>query len=180
VLTYLAITSLDGYINDASGDFSWSMPDEAVHAFVNDLARPIGTYVYGRRLYEVMRAWETMPLDGEPDVMVDYADLWRAADKVVVSSTLASVETQRTRLVSSLDEALVGLTGSASVGGAVLAGEAFRRGLVTDVHLLMSPVIVGGGTRALPDDVRMDLELVASRSFDNGVLYGGYRVLHRT
>jgi dihydrofolate reductase len=180
-LIYSAITSLDGYINDASGNFDWSAPDEEVHAAVNDHERTIGTYLFGRRLYEVMVAWETMPVDDEPDVMRDFAQIWRAADKVVYSTTLEAVGSARTRIERSFDpeavrEMKATLGRDLGVGGAHLAAQALAAGLVEEVHLFISPVVVGGGTAALPGDVRLELELVDERRFGNGVVHLHYRV----
>jgi dihydrofolate reductase len=177
-LIYAAIASLDGYVADADGKFDWSAPDEEVHAFVNDLERPIGTCLYGRRMYEVMVAWETMA--DESPVMRDYTEIWQAADKVVYSKTLDAVASAKTRLVREFDpEAVRQLKASAerdiSVGGPHLAAEAIRAGLVDEYHLFLTPIIVGGGNRALPDDVRVKLELVDQRRFGNGVVHVHYR-----
>jgi len=180
-LIYAAIASLDGYIADENGRFDWSRPDEDVHAFVNDLLRPVGTYLYGRRLYEVMTAWENLDAFPDPNpVILDFAELWRAADKIVYSRTLNAVSTTRTRIERQFDpQAIEQLKASAdqdiSVGGAELAGRALKAGLVDDIHLLLSPVIIGNGTRALPDGVRLDLRLLDSRSFGNGVVYLHYQ-----
>jgi dihydrofolate reductase len=176
-LIYSAIASLDGYVADADGNFGWSAPDEEVHAFVNDRERAIGTYLYGRRLYEVMVAWETM-VDDEP-VMRDYAAIWQAADKVVYSKTLEAVTSARTRLEREFDpQAVRALKESAerdlSVGGPHLAAEALKAGLVDELNLYLVPVIVGGGNRALPDDLRMPLELQDERRFTNGTVYLRY------
>ena len=155
-LHYTAITSLDGYIADADGDFDWGAPDDEVHAAVNDLERPIGTYLYGRRLYETMVYWETAPTDdGQPAVERDYTAIWQAAEKIVYSRTLHEVSSRRTRLERSFDvEAVRALKESAtsdlSIGGATLAAEAITAGLVDDYHLFVNPVVVGGGTRASP------------------------------
>ena len=181
-LMYSAIASLDGYIADAAGRFDWSAPDEEVHAFVNDLERPVGTYLYGRRMYEVMRAWETMDASAGEPVTGDFAAIWRAADKIVYSRTLDAVSTQRTRLEHAFDPAAVRrLKASAgsdlSVGGAELAAAALAAGLVDEVHLFLNPVVVGGGTRALPDGLRLDLELLDERRFAGGVVYLRYRVV---
>jgi dihydrofolate reductase len=176
-LVYSAIASLDGYVNDAEGNFDWAAPDAEVHAFVNDQERPIGTYLYGRRMYETMAAWETMD-DPEP-LMRDYAEIWRAADKVVFSTTLDAVTTPRTRLERALDpEAVRALKadGDVSVGGASLAADVLRAGLVDELQLFLNPVVVGGGTAALPDGVRADLELLSQRRFGNGVVHVHYRV----
>ena len=175
-LTYSAIASLDGYIADEQGNFDWSAPDEEVHAFVNDLTRPARTHLLGRRMYEVLAVWETMD-DPAPE-MQDFAQIWRAADKVVYSTTLQEVATARTRIERSFEPDAVRAIkeqGDCTVGGAALAAEALRAGLVDEVQLLLSPVIVGGGTRALPDGVRLGLELVDERRFGNGVVHLAYR-----
>ncbi|MDQ6949425.1 MAG: dihydrofolate reductase family protein [Actinomycetota bacterium] len=178
-LIYSAITSIDGYVADADGNFDWAAPDDEFHAFVNDLERPVGTYLYGRRMYEVMSYWETTPDEGQ--VIRDYAAIWQAADKVVYSRTLESASTERTRIERDFDvEAVRRMKESASadisVGGPHLAAEALRAGLVDEVHLFLTPVIVGGGNRALPDGVRLDLELVDEKRFGGGVLFASYRV----
>ncbi|WP_394771046.1 dihydrofolate reductase family protein [Lacisediminihabitans sp.] len=180
-LNYTAITSLDGYVADADGTFDWSAPDEEVHRFVNDLERPVGTYLYGRRLYEVMVAWETVDVAGEPEVMRDYAQLWRAADKVVYSTTLESVSSERTRLEREFDPEAIRRAKEAaesdiSVGGPALAAHALRAGLVDEVRLFVSPVVVGGGTSFMPNGVRLQLELLDERRFGNGVVFLRYRV----
>ena len=179
-LIYTAITSLDGFIEDTDGNFDWCKPDEEVHAFVNDLERPIGTHLYGRRLYDVMAAWETMPLGNEPPVMRDFAQLWRAADKIVYSTTLDAPRTPNTRIERSFDPDTVrDIKASAdrdlSIGAADLAGQAIAAGVVDEIHLLMSPVLIGAGKPALPD-VRLDLELISERRFDNGVVHLHHRV----
>ncbi|MCK9897682.1 dihydrofolate reductase family protein [Frankia sp. AgB32] len=187
-LAYTTIASLDGYVVDASGDFSWSAPDEEVHTFINELERPTGTYLLGRRMYEVMSVWETMPTgpptsDGQPDpdaVTHDFARLWQAADKVVYSSTLASVTAPRTRLEREFDPAAVrSLVASAqrnvSIGGPTLASHAIRAGLVDEYHLFLTPIVVGGGVRSLPDDARVTLELRDERRFSSGVVYLRYQ-----
>ena len=163
-LAYSAIASLDGYIADEHGRWDWSFPTPEVHAFVNDLTRSARTHLYGRRLYEVLVAWETMD-DPAPE-MQDYAQLWRAADKVVYSTTLTEVTTARTRLVDHFDPDEVAAivaesTLDVSIGGPTLAAEAFRAGLVDEVHLFLHPLVVGGGLRALPEDVHLDLELLS-------------------
>jgi dihydrofolate reductase len=178
-LVYGSLCSLDGYVNDERGEWDFAFPDEAVHAAVNDLERPIGTYLYGRRMYEVLSAWETMD-DPEP-LMQDYASLWRAADKVVYSSSLDAVTTSRTRLERTFDPDAVramkeSATADLSIGGPTLAAHAFAAGLVDDVYLFVAPAIVGGGTRALPTGVRLDLELVAERRFESGFVHLQYRV----
>ena len=177
-LIYTAITSLDGYIEDEGGSFDWSAPDEDVHAFVNDLERRIGTYLYGRRLYETMVYWETAPADS-PAVELNYARVWRSADKVVYSTTLQETASTRTRIERTFDPDAVRAMKEAAnadltVGGAALAAHAFRAGLVDEVRLLLNPVVVGGGKRALPDGVRLDLELLDERRFASGVVYLRY------
>jgi dihydrofolate reductase len=178
-LIYTAIMSLNGYVADEEGNFDWAEPDEEVHTVVNDLERPIGTYLYGRRLYEVMVAWETIT-DEQPFIN-DYAEIWRAADKVVFSKTLEAVSSERTRIERNFDpEAIREMKAAAdrdiSVGGPTLAAHAIRAGLIDEIGLFLSPVVVGGGTRALPDGVRLPLELLDERRFGNGVVY----LRHRT
>jgi dihydrofolate reductase len=180
-LIYSAITSLDGYVEDEDGNFDWSAPDDEVHAFVNDLERPVGTYLYGRRMYEVMAYWETAhTVAGQAPVMLDYAELWQAADKVVYSRTLEAVSSARTRIERHFDpEAVRRLKASAernlTVGGPDLAAQAFRAGLVDECHLFLSPIVVGDGKGALPEGVRIKLELLAERRFANGVVHLHYR-----
>jgi dihydrofolate reductase len=182
-LIYSAICSLDGYVADAEGRFDWSAPDEEVHAFVNDLERSIGTAIYGRKMYDVLKVWQDDAWMGEePDpIMRDYAEIWRATDKVVVSSTLTEPSTPRTTVLPSFDaDALRALVADAgadvSIGGPTIAGAALRAGLVDEVGLFLSPVAVGGGLRALPDDLRLDLSLVDERRFGNGVVFVRYAV----
>ena len=177
-LTYASICSLDGYTVDAAGSFAWAAPDEEVHAFVNDLERPVGTYLYGRRMYEVMRYWETA--EGRSDTTDEYADLWRAADKVVYSTTLDAVTTGRTRLERSFDPDAVRAMKAAgdhdlSIGGPTLAAAALRAGLVDDLHLFLVPTVVGGGTRALPERLSVPLELVDEHRFASGFVHLHYR-----
>ena len=167
MLIYSAIASLDGYIEDANGKFDWAAPDDEVHAFINELERPVGTYLYGRRMYETMVAWET--IDSHP-----YAEIWRAADKIVYSRTLDSVPSKRTRIEREFDpEAVRRLKqeGEVSVGGPALAAEAIRAGLVDEYHLFLAPVLVGAGKRAFPDGLREELELLDERLFVSGVVY---------
>jgi dihydrofolate reductase len=179
-LTYSAIASLDGYVADEQGKFTWAMPDEEVHAFVNDLERPVGTHLYGRRMYETMKVWESDEiLEGQPAVMRDYAEIWRAADKIVYSRSLDEVETSRTRLERTFDpEAIRGLKGSEQreigIGGADLASQALEAGLVDEVHLLLVPVAVGAGKPALQIQSHVPLQLLDQRSFANGTIYLRY------
>ena len=184
-LVYTGITSLDGYIADENGDFDWSEPDEEVHQFANDLERETGIHLYGRRLYEVMSWWETMPRDEshteEARILNEYADLWRAAEKVVYSTTLDRASSERTRIERSFDPVAIELLKSGQsrplyIGGADLAGQALAHGLVDEIRMLVSPVIVGGGTPLLPKGLKLDLELLTTRTFGNGVVYLAYRV----
>jgi len=181
-LIYAAIASLDGYVEDDEGRFDWSAPDEQVHAFVNELERSIGTYLYGRRMYETMVFWETVsPEADESEVFLDYAAIWQSAEKVVYSRTLESASSTRTRIEHEFDADSVrrlkdASTTDISIGGAELAGRAFAAGLVDECHLLLCPIMVGGGKRALPDGVRMPMELLDHRRFDNGVVHLHYRV----
>jgi dihydrofolate reductase len=178
VLIYSLIASLDGYTADEDGTFEWAAPGEEVHAFLNDLERPIGTYLYGRRMYETMLSWETLELDGQSPAMRDYAAIWRAADKVVYSKTLTEVSSSRTRLERAFDPDVVRRLKAerdVSVGGPHLAAQALAAGLVDELQLYLVPVVVGGGTRALPDGVRLELELLEERRFDGGFVYLHYR-----
>jgi len=180
-LIYAAITSLDGYVADEHGNFDWAAPDEEVHAFVNDLERPIGTYLYGRKMYETMQYWEAPPDPGESEIADDYTAIWQAADKVVYSRTLAAPTTTRTRIERTFDPAAVrAMKASAatdiSIGGAHLAAEALRAGMVDEIHLFLNPVVVGGGNAALPGGVRVDLDLLDERRFGSGVVHLHYRV----
>ena len=166
---------------DEEGNFDWSAPDEEVHRFVNDLERPVGTYLYGRRMYEVMSSWETAPVDADqPAFMRDFAQIWQAADKIVYSKTLETVSTARTRLERDLDpEAIRVLKATAvrdiSVGGPELAAQAIEAGLVDELQLFVTPVVLGGGKQSLPDSVRLRLALLDERRFDSGVVYLRYR-----
>jgi dihydrofolate reductase len=181
-LIYSAIASLDGYIEDANGRFDWAAPDDEVHAFVNELERPVGTYLYGRRLYETMSYWENPPeLAEQPPTIQEFARIWQAADKIVYSTTLEAATTSRTRVEREFDaDAVRELKASAAadltVGGAELAAQAIDAGLVDAYQLFLVPVLVGGGKRALPDDrLRVDLELLEERRFRNGTIYLHYR-----
>lgn len=181
-LIYAANTSLDGYLEDATGAFDWSVPDEAVHAFWNEHESGIGTSLYGRRMYETMRVWADDDwLADEPAVVREYADIWRDTDKVVFSTTLDAVTTARTRLERQFDpDTVKQLKASSdrdlSVGGAILGAEAFRHGLVDEVVLLLCPVTVGGGKPAMPAGMKIDLELLDHRRFPTGVVYVHYAV----
>jgi dihydrofolate reductase len=179
-LIYTAIASLDGYIADEDGRFDWAVPDEEVHGFINDLERSVGTYLYGRRMYEVMTGWETMALADQSPFMRDFAQIWRAADKIVYSTTLATVSTARTRIERAFDPEAVqqlkaSLARDLAVGGPDLAAHAFEAGLVDECHVFVAPIVVGGGTRSFPDDVRVRLELVDERRFGNGMVHLRYR-----
>jgi dihydrofolate reductase len=179
-LIYSAITSLDGYVADEDGNFDWAAPDEEVHSFVNELERPVGTYLYGRRMYEVMSYWETAhTLADQPPFVQDFAEIWQAADKIVYSKTLETVSSARTRLERDFDpEAVRQMKAHAgrdiSVGGPDLAAQAIKAGLVDEYHFFVSPVVVGGGKHSLPDNVRLKLELLDERRFGNGVVHLHY------
>lgn len=187
-LVYSAIASLDGFVNDASGDFSWAMPSEELHAFVNDLERSIGTYLYGRRMFEIMQVWDDFPgIEDEPEVVRDYADVWRATDKVVFSTTLPAVTTPRTRLERTFDPVAVrssvdALDHDVSIGGPTLAAHALRAGIVDDVHVFLLPVVVGGGTSCWPAGwdagARLDLRLVNEHRFVDGTVHLHHRPAH--
>jgi dihydrofolate reductase len=179
-LIYSAIASLDGFVEDADGSFDWAAPDEEVHAFVNDLERPVGTHLYGRRMYETMVYWETAP-GGHASPVEDFAEIWRAADKIVYSKTLESVASARTRIERSLDaDAIRQLKSSAErdlgVGGADLAAQVLEAGLVDELHLFLNPVVIGAGKGALPAGLHLGLELLDERRFAGGVVYLRYGV----
>jgi len=180
-LGYAAITSLDGYIEDADGKFDWAEPDEEMHAFVNDLERPVGTYLFGRRIYETMVFWESPPdLAKQPHFVQVFAEIWQAADKIVYSKTLRTVSSAKTRIEREFDpEAVRQLKATAgrdlTVGGPDLAAEAIEAGLVDEYQLFLVPVVVGGGKRSLPDGVGVNLELLDERRFRNGTVYLHYR-----
>ena len=181
-LIYSAIASADGYTEDAAGSFDWAAPDDEVHRFVNDLERPVATYFYGRRMYETMRYWETAhTTPGQPPAAQEFASIWQAAEKVVFSKTLKAVSSARTRIERNFDPGMVGQLKSAAghdmtVGGAGLAGQAIKAGLVDELQLVLVPVIVGGGKRALPGGVRSGLELLDTQRFASGAVYLRYRV----
>jgi dihydrofolate reductase len=180
-LIYSANTSLDGYVADETGKFGWSEPDEEVHSFINDLERTIGTHLYGRGMYEVLVAWETLDTSSEPPYIEDYAQVWRDADKIVYSRTLESPSSARTRIERDFDpESVHQLKAQAerdlAIGGPELAAQAIKAGLVDEYHLFLSPVVVGDGKRALPDDVRVELELLDEHRFGNGVVHLHYRL----
>jgi dihydrofolate reductase len=180
-LIYSAIASLDGYVEDEDGKFDWAEPDEEVLAFINDLERPVRTYLYGRRLYETMAGWETDPsLAGRSPLMRDFAAIWQAAEKIVYSGTLETVSTTRTRIEREFHPDAVRQEKEAAgsdliVGGAGLAAEAFRAGLVDEFHLFLTPVLVGGGKHALPEGVSLKLELLDERRFRSGTVFLRYR-----
>ena len=180
-LIYSGILSLDGYTADLDGNFDWSEPDEEVHQFVNDQERSVGAYLLGRKMYEVLQVWETWDVSDEPEVIRDYADIWRAASKVVYSTTLDSVSTGLTTVQRSFDpdfvRALLASSDSdISIGGPTLAAHALHAGLVDEISMYVSPVIVGGGLRFLPEGLKLDLQLVEERRFGNGVVWLRYRV----
>lgn len=183
-LIYTGIMSLDGYTTDEDGKFDWSAPDEQVHAFINDLERPVGTYLYGRRMYETMAGWETDPglAEGSP-VTRDFAEIWQAADKIVYSSTLEKVSTARTQIERTFEPAAVRQLKEQSdrdlgIGGPELAAHAIRAGLVDEYHLFLNPILVGGGKPYLPDGVHVRLELLDERRFAGGVIHLRYRAIN--
>jgi dihydrofolate reductase len=173
--------SLDGYVADEDGNFDWAAPDEQVHTLVNDLERPAGTYLYGRRMYEVMVVWETMhTVADQPPFIDDFAEIWQSADKIVYSTTLATVSSARTRIErafapESVRQMKAHAERDLTVGGPDLAAQAIRAGLVDEVYLIVAPIVVGGGTQCLPDDVRVKLELLDERRFSNGMIHLRYR-----
>lgn len=181
-LIYSAITSLDGYVEDNERRFDWAAPGEEVHAFVNDLERPVETYLYGRRMYETMVFWETASTGADRRaVSRDFAGIWRAAQKLVFSRTLQTVASARTRIERDLDPDAVrrlkeASAGDITIGGAELAGQAIAAGLVDECHLFLNPVVVGGGKRALPNNVRAQLELLDERRFRSGVVHLHYGI----
>ena len=180
-LIYTTICSLDGYIEDEDGKFDWADPGKEVHEFVNELERGVGTHLYGRRMYETMAVWETDPSFAQSSAYLrDYAQIWQAADKVVYSTTLTEAPTRRTRIERAFDPDAVGtMKASAAadlaIGGPNLASRAFEAGLVDECHLFIAPVLVGGGKPSLPDQVRLDLELLAERRFASGMVHLHYR-----
>lgn len=178
-LIYTYSCSLDGYVADASGSFDWSAPTPQVHSFINDLERSVGTFLLGRRLYEVLRVWDELGGAGDPAEIQDYGEIWRAADKIVYSRTLDAPSAARTRIEREFDvdevrRLVEDAPSDVAIGGAELAGHAIRAGLVDEFQLLLSPVLVGGGRKMLPDGVRVDLELLGQRRFDDGVVYLRY------
>ena len=181
-LIYSAIMSLDGYVADADGTFDWAAPDEEVHTVVNDLERSIGTYLYGRRMYEVMVAWETIDPDADqPPAVQDFARIWQAADKIVYSTTLETLASAQTRIERVFDpDAIRQMKATAdrdlTVGGPGLAAQALKAGLVDECHLFLTPIVVGGGTPALPTGVRLELDLLDERRFAGGVVHLHYRI----
>ena len=177
---YSAIASLDGYVEDKQGNFDWAAPDDEVHAFFNNMERPVGTYLYGRRMYETMVYWETVSTSSEQSATArDFAGIWRGADKVVYSRTLRTPSSARTRVERDFDPAAIRQFKESSerditIGGAELAGQAIAAGLVDECHLFLGPILVGGGKRALPDDVLVQLQLLDERRFRSGVVYLRY------
>lgn len=181
-LIYATLMSLDGYIEDAKGDFDWAAPVEEVHRFINDLERPVGTHLYGRRMYETLKVWETDPtLAEQSSLLKDYATIWQAAEKIVFSKTLKAAVTRKTRILRDFDpEMVVQLKKDARqdilVGGAELAAQAFKAGLIDELQLFLAPILIGNGKRALPAGVRLELALIEERRFENGMVYLRYCV----
>ena len=181
-LIYSVIASMDGYVADEHGNFDWATPDAEVHSFANDLERSVGTHLYGRRMYETMVFWETAhTIPDQPAPMIDFAEIWRGADKVVYSRTLERASSERTRIERDFDPQVIQRMKATAerditVGGPHLAAYAFRAGLIDQLQLFLAPVIVGGGNRALPDGIHIQLELASERRFGNGFVYLDYRV----
>ena len=183
-LIYIANTSLDGYCEDRNGGIDFGDPDEEYFNFINDVERPVGTYLYGRRMYEAMTYWETSPTRDQPSWLVEFANIWRGADKIVFSKTLASVSSARTTLerefnVESIRQMKADMTHDLTVGGADLADQAFEAGLVDECHLFFWPLALGGGKPTLPRQGRLDLQLFNERRSRSGVVHLHYRITHR-
>jgi dihydrofolate reductase len=180
-LIYSTIGSLDGYVADEDGNFDWAAPDDEVHALVNELTRPVGTFLLGRRMYETLAVWDTMgDRPDQPKVVGEFAEIWKAADKVVFSSSLKSVSTARTRIEREFDPEMIRRMKEESdrgldVGGPTLAARAIEAGLIDEWHLYVMPIVVGGGTRALPDGARVELDLLDERRFSSGAVHLRYR-----
>ena len=180
-LIYSVISSLDGYIEDVNGNFDWAAPDEEVHRYFNDLERAAGTHLYGRRMYETMMVWETDPnLAALSPYTRDYAEIWQSADKIVYSKTLEAVSTRKTRLERDFDPEVIRqlkrtVGSDIVIGGPHLAAQAFREGLIDEFHLCIVPVLVGGGKRSLPSDIRLELDLLEERRFNNGMIHLRYQ-----
>jgi dihydrofolate reductase len=180
-LTYLFLASLDGFVVDREGNFDWAAPTDEVHAAVNEYSRSVGTYLLGRRMYEVLLAWETLDTSDEPPVIADFARIWHDADKIVYSSSLREVSSERTRIEPTFDPQAVAELKATSgrdlgIGGPGLAAHAFRAGLVDEIQLFVVPHVVGGGTALFPDDVRLELSLLDERRFDDGTVHVRYRI----
>jgi len=181
-LIYVANVSLDGYIEDASGRFEWTAPIDEVFTFITDIVRPVGTYLYGRRMYETMAVWEADPtLTTQSELMADFANVWQAADKVVYSTTLPVVSTSNTRLERRFDpdsirEMKDSATSNLTVGGSTLAAHAFNAGLVDECQLFIYPVLVGEGKPAFPSAARFHLDLLEEHRFGDGVVNLRYRI----
>lgn len=180
-LMYFNSASLDGYIAGPDGRWDWAIPDAEVHSFVNRLVAPARVHLYGRRVYEVMKVWDDFPLDELPPAEHEFALQWREVDKIVYSTTLESVSTRRTELRQAFDPAEVRAMVDASpapvgIGGGRLASAAARAGVLDEVHVVVAPAVVGGGTRYLDEGLRLDLDLIDERRFANGYVYLGYRV----
>jgi len=181
-LIYSMLCSLDGYIEDQNGGFDWAAPDEEVHQFVNDFERSVGTYLLGRRMYEIMQVWETDPaLAANSEITRDYAEIWQSANKIVFSRTLKTVTTSKTQLIGNFDpDAIQTLKENAdrdiSIGGPELSTHAFRTGLVDECHIYLAPIVVGGGKRAIPDNIMGELNLLEERRFKSGFVFLRYQI----
>jgi len=181
-LIYSAIMSIDGYIEDEAGRFGWAEPDEEVHSYINDLVRDIGTYLYGRRMYETMHAWESVPgMDDQPLFIRDFAETWQAADKIVFSTSMESVSTSRTRIerqfiADDVRQLKAAARQDIAIGGPELASTAFKAGLIDQCWIFITPVVVGGGKPGLPRDIRLDLRLEREHQFASGTVFLQYWV----
>ncbi len=186
-LIYLITTSLDGFVADQDGNFDWAVPSEEVHAFVNDIVRNVGTSLLGRKMYDIMKVWDTIPtegtneaMDGPSEAMNDYAKIWRAAKKIVYSTSLSDVAIANATIARSFDpNAIRKLVAESDkdfdIGGPHLAAEAIRAGIVDEYHQFIVPIIIGSGNDWLPKDVKSELKLVDVRKFENGFVHLQYR-----
>ena len=178
-LIYLITTSLDGFVADKNGDFEWAMPSEEVHAFVNDIVRNVGTSLIGRNMYEIMKVWDTIPTDGDSEAMNDYAKIWRAAKKIVYSTSLTDITITNATIEQSFDPGTIQKLVAESdkdfdIGGPHVAAEAIKAGIVDEYHQIIVPELIGSGNYWLPKDVKSKLKLVDLRKFENGFVHLQY------
>ena len=181
-LIYAVNTSVDGFMEDQDGNFGWTEPNDEVFKFITDLMRPIGTHLLGRRMYETMMVWETDPkFAAESSLKRDFAEVWQAANKIVFSTTLENLPTRKTQLMRSFEpETIRQLKANSEhdilIEGPEIASHAFRAGLIDECHLFILPVVVGGGKSAIPNNLRLNLELLEEQHFGNGTVYLRYRI----